>query len=117
MGLLGLDEWFTIYLLARKSGVQLALQRLREYASILSCMEGDDAYDLQKAIVLARSMEVALTKVAADTEEAKNATKEVPYVIPSITPKPAQPSVATSSAIPSITLDTLFNFCSTADSP
>ncbi|CAM6124076.1 unnamed protein product [Calypogeia fissa] len=117
MRLLGLDEWFTVYLLARKSGVQSALQRLREYASILSCMEGDDAYDLQKAIVLARSMEVALTKVAADTEEAKNATEEVPYVIPSITPKPAPSSHAASSILPCVTLNTLFNLCSTADSP
>ncbi|CAM6082420.1 unnamed protein product [Calypogeia fissa] len=76
MLLLGIDEWFYIYFLAQKSGVQMALHRLSEYIGILDCMEGDDARDLEQALVLVRAMEVALNKVAADTLIAKNAVPD-----------------------------------------
>ncbi|CAM6082377.1 unnamed protein product [Calypogeia fissa] len=71
MRLLGLDEWFNIYLLAQQSGIQMTIQRLREYAEFLEYMEGEDAYDLQKALVVARTMDAALTKVAKDTAKAR----------------------------------------------
>ncbi|CAM6097497.1 unnamed protein product [Calypogeia fissa] len=70
MRLLGLDEWFNIYLLAQQSGVQMALQQLQDYASFLADMEGDDAYELQQALALARAMDVALTKVVVATDKA-----------------------------------------------
>ncbi|CAM6104235.1 unnamed protein product [Calypogeia fissa] len=118
MRLLGLDEWFTVYLLAKKNGVQTALHHLKEYANILDCMEGDDAYELQKAISLARSIDVALTKVANDTEIAKNSTEEIPYHIPSLTPLPTSPSIPTTPSIsPCNTLDKFFTLVSSSDSP
>ncbi|CAM6097525.1 unnamed protein product [Calypogeia fissa] len=68
MLLLGIDEWASIYLLAQRSGVKMALHCLKEYIDILYCMEGDDAFELEKARVLERPMDIALTKVASDTE-------------------------------------------------
>ncbi|CAM6090635.1 unnamed protein product [Calypogeia fissa] len=93
MRLLGLDEWFNIYLLAQRSGEQMALQQLREYASLLASMEGDDAYDLQQALAVARAMEVALTKVAVATENAKNGITDITVV----TAVPSVPSVPSGS--------------------
>ncbi|CAM6104284.1 unnamed protein product [Calypogeia fissa] len=66
MRFLGFDEWFTIYFLAQQSGLQMALQRLQDYAAILDCMEGDDAFDLQRQFSVARSMGCALTKAAIE---------------------------------------------------
>ncbi|CAM6093931.1 unnamed protein product [Calypogeia fissa] len=49
----------------------MAIQRILEYAAILECMEGDDAFELEKAQILVRSMETALAKAALDTDLAK----------------------------------------------
>ncbi|CAM6086915.1 unnamed protein product [Calypogeia fissa] len=87
MRLLGLDEWFSIYLLAQRSGIQMALQRLKEFDEILDGMEGEDAYDLQKAVAVARAMDVALTKVAKDTEKARDELLNPPPP-PPVTPGP-----------------------------
>ncbi|CAM6104244.1 unnamed protein product [Calypogeia fissa] len=70
MKLLGIEEWFSIYLLAQKGGIQMALQRLREYQGILEYMEGDDACELAKANASIVLMTAALTKVALDTYHA-----------------------------------------------
>ncbi|CAM6104231.1 unnamed protein product [Calypogeia fissa] len=86
MRLLGLDEWFNVYLLAQRSGVQMALQQLKEYSGILACLEGDDAFELQKALSIARAIEIALTKVAFDTLAAKNLADCPPVVNPVVRP-------------------------------
>ncbi|CAM6104898.1 unnamed protein product [Calypogeia fissa] len=71
MKLLGVEEWFNVYQLAQKSGIQMAIQRIQEYSNILECMEGDDAFELEKAQILVRAVEIALTQATADTELAK----------------------------------------------
>ncbi|CAM6082398.1 unnamed protein product [Calypogeia fissa] len=93
MRLLGLDEWFNVYLLAQRSGVQMALQQLRDYTLLLDGMEGDDAYDLQQALAIARTMEVVLTKVAVATEKAKSGVPEPVTILPA--PGPAVNSPVT----------------------
>ncbi|CAM6083456.1 unnamed protein product [Calypogeia fissa] len=71
MKLLGVEKWFNVYQLAQKSGVQMAIQRIQEYSNILKCMEGDDAFKLEKAQVLVRAIETVLTKAVVDTDFAK----------------------------------------------
>ncbi|CAM6094476.1 unnamed protein product [Calypogeia fissa] len=82
MRLLGIEEWVSVYLLAQRSGVQMALLRIKEYAAILDCMEGDDAFELEKANAAIRTMALVLNQVAKDTDIAYNdipgtPTKEV----------------------------------------
>ncbi|CAM6082055.1 unnamed protein product [Calypogeia fissa] len=84
MRLLGIEEWFNIYQLAQKGGVQMAIQRILEYAAILECLEGDDAFELEKAQAPVWAMEPVLTKAALDTELAKQRT---------VTSLPAMPAV------------------------
>ncbi|CAM6082364.1 unnamed protein product [Calypogeia fissa] len=115
MKLLGLDEWFNIYLLAQQSGVQMALQQLRDYAAFLDDMEGDDAYELQQALALARAMDVALTKVAVATDNAKNGVLPTPPsipVLPPVTPGPlfslfSKSVISSSSPLDTIVVDSL----------
>ncbi|CAM6085132.1 unnamed protein product [Calypogeia fissa] len=107
MRFLGFDEWFTIYLLAQKNGVQVALHRLCEYASILDCLEGDDLFDLQRQLSIVRSFEAVLTRAALDTEKAKNAFVDRPRVVLTST-SPVLPSPIIPPSIPlgSISVDT-----------
>ncbi|CAM6082444.1 unnamed protein product [Calypogeia fissa] len=49
----------------------MAIQRILEYSSILECIEGDNAFELEKAQILVRAMETVLTKAALDTDLAK----------------------------------------------
>ncbi|CAM6082098.1 unnamed protein product [Calypogeia fissa] len=87
MKCLSIDEWFTIYSLAQKSGIQMALQRLSAYASILEYLEGDNAFELQRQSTLAKTMEMALTKVKLDTDKAKyEADNPAPIVASIISP-------------------------------
>ncbi|CAM6082137.1 unnamed protein product [Calypogeia fissa] len=93
--LLGIEEWLNIYQLAQKGGVQMAIQRILEYAAILDCMEGDDAFELEKAQTLVRTIETVLTKAALDTELAKQWSFSAVPVPPAVVaaPIPAVPDV------------------------
>ncbi|CAM6104199.1 unnamed protein product [Calypogeia fissa] len=99
MSFLGIEEWFSIYFLAKRSGVQQALLRLQEYSGILDCMEGDDAFELEKATVEIHVMTATLIKVAVDTDNAFNGVTD-PVVVnlpPVTTYIPVSPGLSAAS--------------------
>ncbi|CAM6083466.1 unnamed protein product [Calypogeia fissa] len=81
MKCLGIDKWFTIYFLAQESGIQMALQRLSAYSSILEYLEGDDECELKRQSSLAKTMELALHKVKLEMDKAKQEADN-PSIIP-----------------------------------
>ncbi|CAM6104232.1 unnamed protein product [Calypogeia fissa] len=98
MRLLGIKEWFSIYLLAKQGGVQTALLRLKEYEGILECMEGEDAFKLEKANASIREIAATLNKVALDTKLAYSGADN-PVSPTSVTTNFSGPGASSSSTL------------------
>ncbi|CAM6090645.1 unnamed protein product [Calypogeia fissa] len=125
MKFLGFDEWFSIYLVAQKQGVQAALNRLQEYTGFLDCLEGDDAFELQRQKSVVQSFEAALSKAAVDTAIAKKEAENPPPPSPAVACNSGSPIVSSPIIPHAISLGSasgttpnlVFSLLSTSDSP
>ncbi|CAM6101187.1 unnamed protein product [Calypogeia fissa] len=78
MRLLRIEEWFSLYLLAKRSGVEAALLQLQEFIKILDCIEGEDAFELEKSKAAIHDVVATLNKIALDTAKAFSGNDSLP---------------------------------------